>query len=182
MNLRDLIKTRRTVGAYSTRKVDDALVEEALALSLWAPNHRLTYPWAYTWLGPAARTKLGELGAAMKGGLDSVKGKMVLAGVTGCSHLISLGVRRNEREVITHEDYATLSCSVQILSMFLWDHGVSTKWSTAGWAMGDEAYGIIGVDPKEVRLEGALMIGYDANGQPPAPERPPLSRFLRRTE
>lgn len=181
MHLRDLITTRRTVNAYTDRKVDDALVREALSLSLWAPNHRLTYPWVYTWLGPATRQKLGELGAEMKGGLDSVKGKATLANVVGCSHLISLGVVRNDREVIAHEDYATLSCSVQIVSMFLWEHGVSTKWSTGGWSMADAAYGIIGVDPARVRLEGALMIGYD-NGQPRAPERPPLDKFLRRTE
>lgn len=182
MNLKELIKTRRTVGAYSTRKVEDALVEEALALSLWAPNHRLTYPWVYAWVGPTARAKLGDLGAEMKGGRDTVKGKMVAANVTGCSHLIGLGLRREERAGVAHEDYATLSCSVQILSLFLWEHGVSTKWSTGGWAMADAAYGIMGLDPAEVRLEGALMIGYDANGQPPAPERPPLSKFLRRTE
>ena len=55
MNLSELITSRRTVHNYSSEKVSEAVVEEAMRLSLWAPNHRLTYPWAYFCAGAATR-------------------------------------------------------------------------------------------------------------------------------
>lgn len=180
MDIRELIKTRRTVGTYTNEKIDDALVREALELSLWAPNHKLTYPWVYTWLGAEARAALGELNAEMKAG-NPVKAKVARENVINPSHLISLAIKRSpDKPERQHEDYATLSCSVQIISMFLWEHGVATKWSTGGWASHERAYKIIGLNPDEYALEGALMIGR-ALAMPPAPPRPPLDLVLRKT-
>lgn len=179
MDIRDVILTRRTVHNYTPEKVDDALVEEALALSLWAPNHKLTFPWVYTWLGPETRSRLGDLSAELKAA-DPVKRKAAKDTVITPSHLISLGIKRSESAGRQHEDYATLACSVQILSMYLWQHGIATKWSTGGWSTHEKAYEIIGLNPAEVKLEGALMIGYEQI-LPKAPERPPLERFLRKT-
>lgn len=180
MDLRELILTRRTVHNFTPEKVEDALVEEALALSLWAPNHKLSYPWVYTWLGAETRAGLAELNAELKAG-NPMKEKAARENVITPSHLISLGIKRTpDKPGREHEDYATLASSVQIISMFLWEHGIATKWSTGGWSTHERAYEIMGVDPAAVRLEGALMIGREQI-MPPAPERPPLSRFLRKT-
>lgn len=183
MDLRQLIQTRRTVHNYTPAKVDDQIVAEALALSLWAPNHKLSYPWVYRQLGPETRVKLAELAVELKGAkspLSDIKAKAVRDNVTVPSHLIALGMKRSADVGRQHEDYATLSCSVQILSLFLWEKGIASKWSTGGWSMHPRAYPLIGVDPAEVSLEGCLMIGH-AQIKPPAPERPPLAQFLRQT-
>jgi len=180
MDLNKLILTRRTVHNYTPEKVEDSLVEEALALSLWAPNHKLSFPWVYTWLGAETRSRLGDLNAELKAG-NPIKEKAARENVVTPSHIISLGLKRTpgkpERE---HEDYATLACSVQIICLFLWNHGIATKWSTGGWTIHERSYSIIGVDPLTVRLEGALMIGREQM-MPHAPERPPLTQFLRKT-
>lgn len=181
MDIRELILTRRTVHNYTTQSVDDALVEEALALSLWAPNHKLTFPWVYTWLGPETRARLGDLNAELKGKDNPVKAKAARDNVTTPSHLISLGIKRTPGNLgREHEDYAALSAGVQNMSLFLWQKGVCTKWSTGGWSTHPRAYEIIGVNPDEVSLEGCLMIGH-AQIMPPKPERPPLAQFLRKT-
>jgi nitroreductase len=180
MNIRELIMTRRTVHNYTPEKVDGKLVEEALALSLWAPNHKLTFPWVYTWLGPSARDRLGELNAEIKGGRDTVKGKAAYENVVQSSHLISLGLKRSpDKPGRQHEDFATLACSVQIMALFLWQHGIVTKWSTGPWSTHERAYGIIGVNPAEVQLEGSLMIGREQM-MPEPPERPALDSVMRR--
>jgi len=162
--------------------VPDSLVEESLKLSLWAPNHRLTFPWVYTLVGREARAKLADLAVELKskkGELSDTKAKAVRENVLNPSHLLSLGIKRCEDKDQMHEDYATLACSVQIMSMHLWQHGVASKWSTGGFGVHERTYSILGLNPKEVFLEGVLLIG---RGQvmPPAPERPELAKFLRR--
>lgn len=182
MDFRELVLTRRTVHNYHSDPVPDSLVEESLKLSLWAPNHRLTFPWVYTWTGSTAREKLAALAVELKSAkepLSPEKMKAVRETVLAPSHLISLGLKRSEKPSIMHEDYATLACSVQIMSMHLWQHGVATKWSTGGFGVHEKTYGILGLDPSLVRLEGILMIGR-AQTVPASPERPPLSKFLRK--
>jgi nitroreductase len=184
MDFRELVLTRRTVHNYHSEAVPDSLVEDALKLSLWAPNHKLTYPWVYTLVGRGAREKLADLGVELKGvkggeALSAEKAKAVRDSVLNPSHLVSLALKRSVKPGQEHEDYATLACSVQIMSLFLWQSGVATKWSTGAWSMHEKTYPILGLDATQVRLEGVLMIGK-AQHLPSAPERPELSKFLRR--
>jgi nitroreductase len=184
MDLAQLTVSRRTVHSYKTDKVADDLVRKALELSLWAPNHKLSFPWVYIWIGGSARAQLAALAAELKAakkGLSDVEKKAVAATVTNPSHLIALGLRRSEDAHRAHEDFATLACSVQIAASFLWEHGVGTKWSSGGWTTHPRTYEILGVSPAEVALEGALMIGVPLI-VPKATERPSLDRFLRRVE
>lgn len=182
MDLAQLIQSRRTVHNYTLEKVPDALVEQALSLSLFAPNHKLTFPWVYTWVGPEARVKLAELGVELKsakGELSPVKAEAVRQNVLRPSHIISLGIKKSEDGHRQHEDYATLACSVQIASLFLWEKGIVTKWSTGGWGNHPRTYTILGLNPEQVSLEGTLMIGKP-EFMPKVPERPQLESVLRR--
>ena len=184
MDFRELVLTRRTVHNYKRDSVPDSLVEESLRLSLWAPNHRLTFPWVYTVVGPAVRGWLADLAVELKSGkslekLSEAKAQAVRDSVLNPSHLISLGIKRGKDEDQLHEDYATLACSVQIMSMHLWQHGVATKWSTGGFGVHAKSYAILGLDREQVALQGMLMIGH-AQIMPERAERPDLATFLRR--
>jgi len=184
MDLEQLTTSRRTVHNYLTEKVADDLVHKALQLSLYAPNHKLTYPWVFIDIGPAAREKLGELSIELKSAkasspLSPVKQQALRDNVLKPSHLIALGIRRDPDSHRLHEDYATLACSVQIASLYLWQNGVASKWSTGGYSMHEKTYEILGVNPLEVSLEGCLMIGK-AEVMPTAPQRPALEKHLHR--
>lgn len=184
MDLRELILSRRTVHNYHPDKVPDSLVEESLRLSLWAPNHRLTFPWVYTLIGPVARERLADLAVDLKSAkepLSDVKARAVRDTVLNPSHVVSLGFKLNGKESVEREDYATLACSVQIVSLHLWQHGIATKWSTGGFTIHPRTYEILGLDASVIRLEGALLIGR-AQQVPERPERPPLEQFLRRVD
>ena len=182
MQLDELITSRRTVHNFTTERVDDACIHRAVELSLWAPNHKQTYPWAYTLVTPEARASLADLAVRLKsargGELSEIKARAIKSSITGPSHVLSLGVKLSGDQVREKEDYATLACSVQILSLYLWQQNVATKWSTGGWSMHADTYAILGLDPRAVRLEGALIIGR-AQMVPTAPARPPLSAVLR---
>ncbi len=182
MDFAELVRSRRTVHNYSAQSVPREAVQSALELSLWAPNHKLSYPWIYTWVGPRARAELAVLAVLLKsekGPLNEVKAKAIQDSMMNPAHLIALAIQKSNphRE---HEDYATLSCSVQIASMDLWAKGVGTKWSTGGAWMHQKTYEILGLDPALVRLEGGLIIGVPL-GIPAAPERPPLAKFIKET-
>ncbi|MGZ3723920.1 MAG: nitroreductase family protein [Bdellovibrionales bacterium] len=184
MDLAQLTVSRRTVHNYKPDKIADDLVTKALELSLWAPNHKLTYPWVYIWVGAAARLQLADLAAelkALKKPLSETEKKAVSATVTNPSHLIALGLKRSADAHRQHEDYATLACSVQIAAQYLWDQGIGSKWTTAGWSTHARSYDILGVSPEEVSLEGAFMIGVPLI-VPAATPRPSLDKFLRRVE
>jgi nitroreductase len=183
MDLAQITASRRTVHNYKTDKVDDSLVLRALELSLWAPNHKLTFPWSYVWVGPAARSRLADLSAELKAAkkpLSDVEKTAVRATVTNPSHLIALGIRRSD-EHRQHEDFATLAASVQIACLYLWEKGVGTKWTTGGWTRHSNTYKILGVNPEDISLEGGLMIGVPVI-VPAATSRPSLDKFLHRTE
>jgi nitroreductase len=179
MNLADLVVSRRTVHNYRKETLPQAVVERALELSLWAPNHRDTYPWAYFMVGPEARAKLADLSVQLKelkGALSDIKKQALRENLINPSHLVILGQRKADPKT-AHEDYATLACSVQIASLYLAEQGFGSKWSTGGYSNHSQTYEILGISPDQVQLEGALMIGV-AQMAPPTQTRPPLKEFL----
>ena len=181
VDFEQLVVTRRTVHNYLPEVVSDELVLEALRLSLWAPNHKLTFPWVYVWIGAQARDRLADLYVELKQAnspMSDVKARASRDAIMNPSHLIGLGIKLSDERRM-HEDYATLACSVQIASMFLWQQGIASKWSTGVFTTHSRTYEILGVDPKTVRLEGALLIGK-AQHLPAVAERPALSQVLRR--
>jgi nitroreductase len=182
-NLEHLIKERRTVNQFKPEKVDDALVMKALELSLWAPNHKLTFPWEYRVVTGEKRRLLTELAVELKkaknGGVFSeVKADAVRKNLAAASHWVSLGVHRSENPSTFQEDQLTLACSVQIASMYLWDQGVGSKWSTGGYTLHPKTYEILGVDPQKTHLMGMLLIGVP-EVIPAARPRPSLDQVLK---
>lgn len=182
-HLEQLIKTRRTVHQFKPERIPDELVEKALELSLWAPNHRLTYPWRYTFISDEKRQSLIDLAVELKKEKDSSFSKIKEVGLRKRlgepSHWVALGINKNPDPGIFQEDIATLGCSVQIASLYLWDKGISTKWSTGKFSTHQRTYEILDLDPEKVFLMGALFIGI-ADVVPAPSSRPPLNDVLKR--
>ncbi len=184
MDLASLVRSRRTVHSYRAEKISDQVVEEALNLALWAPNHKLSFPYVFVAVGPMAREKLAALAVELKQAKDpepisAVKAEAIARNVMAPSHLIALGIRRSEDAHRQHEDYAALACAVQIAALALWDKGVVSKWSTGGYSVNSKTYKILGLDSQKIQLEGCLMIGQPET-TPPPPERPSLDNFYSR--
>lgn len=180
MDLAQIIRSRRTVHTYKREKVSDETVKKAFELALWAPNHKLTFPCRFYFIGDSAREKLADLYAdlkSLKKTLSETEKRATRETVLNPSHLVYLGLRRNADEHRMHEDYATLACGVQIASLFLWQQGIGTKWSTGGFTVDDRVYEILGISRDEIQLEGALMIGVPLM-LPAAPARPSIDKAL----
>lgn len=174
MNLEQLIKTRRTINQFKTTAISNDLVQKAMDLSRWAPNHRLTLPWRYKVLSAGERGRLVDLAVELKRkkdpGFSGVKEAGLRSKQNAPSHWLLLAINKDPRPEVFWEDQATLACSVQIMSLFLWDHGVGTKWSTGGYSMHEKTYEILDIDPSTTHIMGVLFIG-EPEVIPPAPSR-----------
>jgi hypothetical protein len=182
MELEKVIRERRTIQSFTNEKVSDGTVLHALELSLWAPNHRLTFPWRFALIDGQAREKLADLAADLKvkkSPLSETARKAIRATVTAPSHVLMLGLKKSGKPALDQENYATMSCSVQILSLVLWDNGIGSKWSTSGFTMDEKTYGICGWNAADILLAGAVLIGKP-QAIPPAPPRPTLAEVLHR--
>lgn len=182
MNIEDLIQGRRTVHEFSTEKVPDELIDRALSLSLWSPNHYNTHPWRFTKVGELTRTKLAEHSIFLKeqktGEIapDSKRHSLIQK-YTNPSHFIVFSQRLADTEKIILEDYASLACAYQNFSLFLWSHGVATKWSSGDIIRDQDSYSLLNIDAEKERIVGFIWVGIPAR-VPRVVERPNLSSIL----
>ena len=60
-----LVRERRTIHDFTQDPVPAEQVRDALAAACWAPNHHLTQPWRFYWIGDETREAIARLNATM---------------------------------------------------------------------------------------------------------------------
>ena len=175
-----LVEERRTVHSYIKKEVSESLIEEGARLSLWAPNHRLSFPWKYFLLSEEKQKNIFQWACENKKIDSSSDGPLVDAVKEQFLYprILVLGMKKDANPAVQKEDYATLSCSVQILSMYFWQKGLGTKWSTGKISRDPRMYSMLGVSENELALEGMLMIGWPKDILP-AVARPPFENTFK---
>jgi nitroreductase len=174
----EILKTRRTVGAFRAEPVPWDVVARAIELACWAPNHRKTEPWRFHWLGSETARAVVDLNASLiamkKGPAEAESKRKQWSAVPGW---IAITCLRNDDAFLQEEDYAACCCAVQNLMLALWNHGVGTKWSTGDVTRHPEFFRLLGVDPTEQRSVGMIWYGYPATV--PEQTRRPVTDVLR---
>jgi nitroreductase len=180
MKLQEIIENCRTVHHYQDRQVSKQLVEKALENSLTAPNHRFTFPWKYYWAGDEVKSQLVDLAIqvkSMKAGELSEQEKEGIRNKFNHPEIIAFVQKRNDDEFTSKEDYATLSCSVQLFALTLAEQGVGYKWGTGKITRHPETYRFFGIDQEKEEIIGFIMAGYPLN-EAKERNRPPLGEIL----
>lgn len=174
----EILRSRRTVGAFRPDPPPRAIVEQALELACWAPNHRKTEPWRFHWLGRETTAAIVELNATLvaeKKGPDAAAAKRKQwSAVPGWLAVTCL---RSSDPLLQEEDYAACCCAVQNLMLALWSQGIGTKWSTGDVTRHPEYFRLLGVNPDEQRSVGLIWYGYP--DVVPEQHRRPLADVLR---
>ncbi len=183
MNEKDfvnLVEERRTVHSYAKKEIPQNLIEEGVRLSLWAPNHRLSFPWKYFLLSEEKQKTLFSWACEQKKVDPNGSGPLVEAVKEQFlfPRILLLGIKKDSNPAAQKEDYATLSCSAQIMSMYFWQKGLGTKWSTGKISRDPRMYSLLGISEAEIALEGMLMIGWPKE-IPVAAERPPIENTFK---
>ena len=175
----DAIHSRRSIKRFTDRAISRDEIESLLELAVLAPNHRLTQPWRFYVLGPAARygygLALGERKAKKQ--LDPEAGRK-LRDTVADEHrtlpcMIVVAVVDNENPEIREEDYAATMMAIENLALAAVDRGLGTHLKTGGVMLDPAARLAAGVKDNE-RIVAVVNLGEPAE-VPPLKNRQPAT-------
>lgn len=156
-----LIRDRRTIHSFRPDPIPDSLIETAIDLARWAPNHRHTEPWRFHLIGEQTRTRIVELNAelveAKKGPEAAAAKRLRWSEVPGW---LCVTCVESEDPIQRDEDYAACCCAIQNVALYLWSAGVGFKWTTGPVTRDRRLCSLLGFQPAEQRVVGLCWYGY----------------------
>lgn len=164
MNIEQLINETRTVHNFdASKKVSDDIIKKSLEVSMLAPNHRMTFPWNFKIIGPETRNKIIKviLSMKVKEGSPADLAQRIEAKMSAPSHMIAVVQKVKENSFEMKEDYATLSCSIQLTALYLRSQGIAYKWSTSGFTTHIKTYALLGLNPQANNIIGFILVGHE---------------------
>jgi nitroreductase len=173
----EVLRGRRTIELFLQTDVPRSLVNEAIEVATWAPNHHLTEPWHFYVLGDETigrcldlcrdivTTKSGEKAGDFKRQSWSEKPGWL---VVTC--------QRSDDELLQKENYAACCAAIQNLCLYLWKAGVGSKWTTGDITRDSRFIDIVGFDEAQAFVVGLIWYGYPK--MTPTQSRKDLSESL----
>lgn len=183
MNLRSLIKTRRSVYPvdYIDRPIPREALVELLECANAAPTHKLTQPWRYIVYHKSGLQRLRkQLQHSYRAYTNphtfkekkfkSIEEKILRSGavIIICVHLSG--------KVPEEEELAAVACSVQNLWLAAHEMGIGGYWSTPEYVTQmTEAFGL----EENERCIGLFYLGYHKNNEEKALKRMPIAEKVK---
>ncbi|MCG8321064.1 MAG: nitroreductase [Cytophagales bacterium] len=176
-----LIQERRSIFPvhYSGEPVPRFIVEKMLENANWAPTHRFTEPWRFKVFTGSGIAKLATFQANMykeqnsgNGDFEESKYEKLLKKPLLCSHIISIGMHRDEKKSIPEvEEIASVAMAVQNMYLTATAYGVGCYWGTGGVTYMEEAKPFFDLEASD-KLLGFLYLGMPAKAWPKSRRRP----------
>ena len=163
--LASLLRERRTIHDFKATPVPDKqTVLRALDSARWAPNHRLSEPWRFYWVGPQTKAAIIELNTraltATKGPAAAEKKAVSWREIPGW---LVVTCQKSADPLQAQEDYAACACAIHNFSLSLFAEGIGSKWSTGPVTREAEFYDLLWIDPEAEQVVGLLWYGYAAD-------------------
>jgi nitroreductase len=156
------IKSRRTTKLFLKQAVSEDLVRDAVEVARWAPNHHLTEPWHFYMLGPekvaACVELIGNLVRETK--QDDELALFKEESARSMPGWLLVTCQNSEDELTQQEDYASVCCAIQNLTLYLSEAGVAAKWTTGLITRDKRLFDIMDIDSGEEFVVGLLWYGY----------------------
>ena len=178
MEIKDLVKNRRTIHQFKPEPVpDEVTLRAAIEQAIWAPNHYLTQPWRFYLLGAESKERICLLNSQLVNEKQGERAAQVkLRRWREVPGWLLLTCLKSDDEVTMRENYASCCCVAQNLMLILWDSGIGVKWTTGAVTRTRDFHDIVGADPALEEVVGLFWYGYPA--EIPAAERKPLDQVL----
>lgn len=177
LSIADVIRSRRTIGAFRPDIPPQTAVEAAIELASWAPNHKKTEPWRVYQLGAQSAAAVVNLNSHLverkKGTQEAQSKRKSWSTVPGWLVVTCL---RADDPFRHEEDYAACCCFVQNLMLSLWSNAIGSKWSTGDVTRDPQFFDLLQIDPAKERVVGLIWYGFPA--VVPEQNRKPVSDFL----
>jgi nitroreductase len=166
MDLEHAIRTRRTHKAYAPEPVDRATLDELFELARWAPNHKLTNPWRFRVLGPAALERLKD-----------VSGDPIAAAkLDRAPTLVLVSATQSGDPLMDEEDVLAAATAAYVVLLAAHGRGLAGYWRTPGVLRTPEGRAALAV-PDDEHVIGLLHLGHPRQ-EPRVPERAPLEAVV----
>jgi len=166
----DIILNRRSIYPRQYEKgraVPDEVIWQILENANRAPNHKQTEPWRFKVFSGEGRRYFAELQAGIYqeyAGEDynEARYQKLLEYPLLASHVISIGMRRNETGVLPeNEEMAAVACAVENMFLSVTAYGLGSYWTTAGITYFEQSKAYFDLGEKD-KLMGFFFIGYVA--------------------
>ena len=171
--LEALVRSRRTsLKVDSDRPVPAALVDRLIDLTVWAPNHKRTFPWRFAVVTGDGRRRLGEAVAAAEARMGAVPERVAKAHTKylRAPVVVLAGAAYHPDPVRRAEDRDAVAAGVENLLLGATSAGLASHWATGSW-MGDaEVKALAGLAPED-ELVALVYLGWPS-GEVPVVERP----------
>ena len=157
MSILNIIKSRRIIKKFKQDRINRQQILSWLQVATMAPNHRMTEPWEFIFVGPQTRANLNHKtnfgNAPVVFTVLSNHGKSVLE---------------------TEENRSATSCLIQNFMLAAWEAGVGTFWSSIAASAKNRA--LLNV-PDGFDVIGVLAVGYPEE-IPEAKQRTPIDHKI----
>jgi nitroreductase len=186
MEFNQVVMMRRSVFKFDDKRVEFDDILPLLTVAVMAPNHHLTQPWQFLWVGKRTRILLADhyaqARALKKVAIDapefaSYKAEAV-ARFMDVPAVLMVSCRIDDNKVIAEEDYAATCCAVQNLLLAATDRGLGAQWSTHPMIRDADVLSLLGLDAQKERLVAMIYVGYP-KVVPPAPPRKAVGDCVR---
>ena len=191
----DLIKKRRSIRKYSSRKVEHAVVREILKAAQWAPSAHNAQPWRFVvltddglkqdlaeamanaWVADMTKdgtsAKVRENRAAAS--IEQFTHAPVL--IVACLTMKNMAKHADELRQKCERDLAVQSLGAALQNMLLVAHakGLGARWFCAPVFCKDIVRKILKA-PMDVEPQALIALGYPAE-KPTGPSRKPLETY-----
>ncbi|MEJ2004065.1 MAG: nitroreductase [Cyclobacteriaceae bacterium] len=165
---KQIIRERRSIytNLFSGEDVPENIIRDMVESAQWAPTHKLTQPWRFSVFSGEGRERLARYQAGVymdrskaKGKFDPVKYDKMLKKPLECSHVIAIGMHRDDDERIPEtEEVCAVAAAVQNMWLVASANRIGCYWSTGGITFYDNIGEFFGWE-KQDRLLGFLYIG-----------------------
>ena len=167
MTVLEAIATRRSIKTFTDREISRTEIERLLAAACQAPNHRMTEPWRFYVLGPAARARYGAaLGARKAKRVEEPDAAQAVIEKVERTHrdlpcMLVVSVVLDENPEIREEDYASTYMAIQNLSLVAHAMGLGTHIKSGAIMDDPNSHAAVGL-PEGERIIATINVGEPA--------------------
>jgi len=177
--LRELVKARRTdMMVDKDRALDNGTLEKLCELAMWAPNHKMTFPWKFAAITDNARERLSNCVADAMA-REGDKPERVAKARTKFQRapaILIVGSESGDTQLRTEENRDAVSAGIQNILLGATTLGLASFWSSCPRGANDDVAEFCKF-PKGTHITAMIYLGHPER-QAPVIERPPAKITL----
>ena len=160
-HLAERIRSRRTVNMFLQQPISRKLVLDAIEVARWAPNHHVTEPWHFYVLGDETIKKSIELTRVVVTERKGAKiGDFKASESAKRPGWLVVTCAKSDDAELEREDYASVCCAIQNLSLYLSEAGLASKWATGPIIRDSRFYELLNIEADKEFIVALIWYGY----------------------